>query len=150
MTLPTITCTKVRRWTGGEGNYEQAEYTLTGGDITPEWRKHADERGGRVECRVTITATPNGWQHQPRENGGGVYLGSFGGHVWPSAWPQLFETCRLLGNQATRLTPLAEQMFTAALDAYEAGLYEGGHPDPGTIDWDGGPEIFNARAKERP
>jgi hypothetical protein len=66
----------------------QHRYRIEGGEIAPEWSKSlrrsqaAFPGTGDLEtpwCEFTI------WYQ-------GNQLGSYGGSVWPSAWPQLFES----------------------------------------------------------
>jgi len=68
-----------------------AEYEICGGDLAPGW----DVRPGKAaSCRFTI------WH-------GRDTLGSYGGEVWPLAWPKFFEAIRpsvTMGSAGVRLT----------------------------------------------
>lgn len=93
-------------------------YRLVGGDLSNGWEARAGEDAW---CEVSI------WPAKPAE---GIYgaveehIGSYGGEVWPSAWPQLFVVHdhgwprgpRLLGL----ITDEARELFRAADEAYEA------------------------------
>ena len=62
-------------------------YRIEGGDLTPDWAAYL--RPARIAwCDFTI------WH-------GSEYLGSYGGEVWPSAWPALFEPTKLAGFRLT-------------------------------------------------
>jgi hypothetical protein len=65
---------------------EQHRYHIEGGEITAEWKASLERRvrafpNERIDtepsCEFTI------WHS-------GNQLGSYGGTVWPSAWPELF------------------------------------------------------------
>lgn len=67
---------------------EQHRYRIEGGDIAPEWATSLRRRATAFpsepvpevpSCEFTI------WHS-------GNQLGSYGGTVWPSAWPHLFES----------------------------------------------------------
>jgi hypothetical protein len=67
----------------------QHRYRVEGGEVTPEWSEGLGRhRGAFPGCQ-----TPDGvpwceftiWYS-------GNQLGSYGGAVWPSAWPHLFES----------------------------------------------------------
>lgn len=78
-------------------------YRISGGDIAPDWAEACSERGEEPQCEVTI------W-------GGGDQLGSYGGTVWPSAWPELFESHRGSAQSGpfTLLTDLGKRMIAEA------------------------------------
>jgi hypothetical protein len=52
-------------------------YRIEGGDIREDWAKNL-RAGETPYCEVSV------WHR-------GETLGSYGGSVWPSAWPDLFE-----------------------------------------------------------
>jgi hypothetical protein len=69
---------------------EQHRYRIEGGEITAEWKAGLERRvrafpnekiDTEPSCEFTI------WHS-------GNQLGSYGGTVWPSAWPDLFESHR--------------------------------------------------------
>lgn len=89
-------------------------FEIRGGDVALEWalRLRAPEAPW---CRVTMVSSD--WQSIARAQGGGTYLASFGGSVWQSAWPQLFEARGRYGVAGHRLTLLAETLFEMARQA---------------------------------
>jgi hypothetical protein len=81
-------------------------YRLEGGTIADSWK--AKEDG--AWCEVSI------WSDGPE-------LSSYGGQVWPMAWPALFEalpSSAQLGSGRVQLTDLGREVFAAAdLAAFE-------------------------------
>lgn len=61
-------------------------YRFAGGDLAPEWADSITRRGeGRTAwCEVSVWIGQDG---QPDSR-----VGSYGGSVWPTAWPDLFES----------------------------------------------------------
>lgn len=115
-TLPTVTV--VSR----SNNDNHVEYMLVGGDIGSAWQK-SRRAGEEAWCRIAI------WNR-------GDQLASFGGSVWPGAWPALFESgcgtaqtgpwTRLTGAglaliEAARLGPYRDPSDRRYLEAGQAG-----------------------------
>lgn len=81
-------------------------YRLQGGDIRQDWRERCDERAEVAWCEVTI------WEHNSEP---GTALGSYGGTVWPSAWPEIFSVGpRTTHGQVTSLTDAGKALILAA------------------------------------
>jgi hypothetical protein len=74
-------------------------FHIEGGTIDPGWARGL-RPGRKAECDFTI------WRASLDTDR--VQLGSFGGEVWPSAWPHLFESHRGTAQSGpfTTLTPL--------------------------------------------
>jgi hypothetical protein len=73
-TNPTITLLEDH---GGTG-VTHRRYRIEGGEPVPEWAKMV--RAGQVAwCEISV------WG-----DGEGRSVGSYGGEVWPTAWPHLF------------------------------------------------------------
>ena len=77
-----------------EADIGHCRFLLEGGDIAPDWteslrlRADRERTAGRevdrnAHCEVSI------WFH-PHGEGGIGHVGSYGGSVWPLAWPELF------------------------------------------------------------
>lgn len=80
-----------------------ARYRLEGGDLREDWA--ASLRPGRTAwCEISI------WD-------GSDLLGSFGGEVWPMAWPALFESGKGTSQTGpwTRVTPAGRAALAAAV-----------------------------------
>lgn len=95
MSIPTITLLS-------RDNYD-ARYRIEGGDLADQWASGL--RSGRVAwCEITI-------------RNGSDYLGSFGGEVWPGAWPALFECGKGTAQTGpwTRVTAAGRAALDAAL-----------------------------------
>lgn len=74
-------------------------YRLEGGTLDPEWA--ASLRPDEVAwCEVTTTD--------------GKHLGSYGGSVWPGAWPDLFTPTRIMGNPVTLITDAGKALLAQA------------------------------------
>lgn len=87
-------------------------FELQGGDVAPDWARHI--RPPEVPwCRLSIYSS--GWENVPREHGGGTLISGYGGSVWPTAWPDIFEVIGPRGRDSIRLTMLGEQMFLRAM-----------------------------------
>jgi hypothetical protein len=69
----------------------QHRYRIEGGEIAPEWSKTLARRVVAFQGCAAVDETPwcefTIWYQ-------GNQLGSYGGAVWPSAWPHLFESHR--------------------------------------------------------
>ncbi len=87
----------------------QARYRIEGGQISPEWQKLL-KPGRSISCEFTL------WQDDGQ-------LGSYGGEVWPTAWPELFEALPSsvqLGSGRIQLTAAGREAVRRA-DAEAAG-----------------------------
>lgn len=71
--------------------------------------------GHRSRYRIEGGTLGNGWEARPGKAAwcefsvwhGGDVLGCYGGEVWPTAWPELFEAipaCAALGSGGIRIT----------------------------------------------
>lgn len=60
----------------------ERRFRLVGGDLAPDWVQYRTQRrpepGRHEEAWCEVTVHPDG------------FIGSYGGAVWPSAWPELF------------------------------------------------------------
>lgn len=73
-----------REWLGLDGRrHRREEWTITGGEIDPLWRRDASP--WEPSSRFTLYVIDG--EVDPR-------LASYGGVVWPTAWPELFEAVR--------------------------------------------------------
>ena len=97
--LPTIT--KMRAEHGDYRPGQAVRYRITGGDLAPEWAAAVAVHGRPAWCEVTIW--PDG------------RVGSYGGEVWPTAWPELF------GSTGTQEWPRGPAHTPAGLRLTEAG-----------------------------
>lgn len=92
------------------------EFTLTGGTIAPDWNRVA---GDEAWCHITV------WDlGGPTEN-----IGSYGGSVWPLAWPQWFSTLPSSAQLGSGRIALTAAGRAALLRSVEARAYldgEGG------------------------
>jgi hypothetical protein len=86
----------------------QVRYLLVGGDIEPHWAERVRVPNAPW-CEITIWWNP----HVP---GTPVTLSSYGGEVWPPAWSHLFESGRILGNNAVWLTRAGVMLLAEAGD----------------------------------
>jgi hypothetical protein len=83
------------------------EFHVEGGTIDPAWTVRP---GKTAWCRVTIWVDAHGE----------LEVGSFGGEIWPSAWPQLFQSRDPRALNVTygswpKLTDIAKQLFSQHL-----------------------------------
>lgn len=95
-------------------------FGIAGGTIESSWQKSLDEYVKR-EHAAGRKATGLPWCKVTVEIDG-PYAGvvsSFGGSVWPGAWPALFTIApqRPDGDGSTRLTDLGLELFKAAIEA---------------------------------
>lgn len=76
-------------------------YRLEGGDLAPEWRS----RAGRIAwCEISV------WPDSGN-------VASYGGEVWPTAWPELFQalpSSAQLGSGGVAITEIGRQLLAAA------------------------------------
>lgn len=79
-------------------------YRLEGGTLRQDWQDSL-RPGDTAWCEVSIWTGP---KHPP-------FLGSYGGTVWPSAWPALFTFGRnTTHGQPCTISPRALELFAAA------------------------------------
>lgn len=102
-----------REWTADDGrHHRREEWTISGGEIDPRWRRDADAReraeGWEPSSRFTLYVVDG--EADPR-------LASYGGVVWPTAWPKLFQAVRQGTQQsAVEITDEGLMLRAAALD----------------------------------
>lgn len=79
-----MTLGATREWTGGDGrHYRSEQWTITGGEVDPSWRRGAGWEPWEPSSRFTLYVVDGEVDTR---------LVSYGGVVWPTAWPKLFET----------------------------------------------------------
>lgn len=104
--MVTVTLVALDRFDGG---IQRAEYRAEGPVSCPTWR--ASLREGRAPyCYFSI------WSGPDRD---GDMLSSYGGEVWPTAWPELFQALPASvaeGSGRIRLTPAGRAALGSALD----------------------------------
>ena len=83
-------------------------YRIVGGSLAAGWKA----RDGREAwCEITV------YQH-----GDELTLGSFGGEVWPAAWPALFVVGpRTIHGQTTKVTERGAELLRLADEALGLG-----------------------------
>jgi hypothetical protein len=106
-----MTLVDAKEWTGtSDGKrYRREEWSITGGEIDPSWRDERSQAAGwEPSSRFTLYVVDG--EVDPR-------LSSYGGVVWPTAWPELFQAVRQRTYQAgVEITDLGLQFRAAALD----------------------------------
>jgi len=107
-----LTLVDAKEWTSGGTRYRREEWTITGGEIAPEWRRDCDAReraaGWEPSSRFTLYVIDGEVD---------VRLASYGGAVWPTAWPDLFQAVRQRTYQAAvEITDQGLAFRCAALD----------------------------------
>ena len=104
-----LTLGSTREWKGHDGhNYRREQWTITGGDVDPSWRRKSDpEAGWEPSCRFTLYVIDGEVD---------VRLASYGGVVWPVAWTKLFEARGQGYGRCVAITDLGLQFRSAALD----------------------------------
>jgi hypothetical protein len=105
-----------REWTGGDGcHYRSEQWTITGGEVDPSWRRKTNSRGDDLGPHEA------GWEPSSRftlyvvDGAVDPRLASYGGVVWPPAWPELFQKTRQGTYQAAIEITDAGLMFRAAV-----------------------------------
>jgi hypothetical protein len=95
------------------------EFKLVGGKLTDEWKATLRDGDGEPYCRIIVwnraTFTSNAGETTFSTVIGDCVSG-FGGSVWPSAWPALFESRHAgpsVGYQ-TKLTKLGRELLVQA------------------------------------
>ena len=106
-----MTLTSAHEWTGTDGRrHRREEWTITGGVIDPAWRRSTDGResaaGWEPSSRFTLYVIDD--EVDPR-------LGSYGGVVWPPAWPDLFASRGRGYHKSVEITDLGLSFRAAAL-----------------------------------
>lgn len=102
--LPEIVLIHRDTWTDTSGKpHTRDAFEIRGGDVDQEWADSIRVPAA-AWCSVSI------WNDETR-------LASWGGEVWPSAWPQLFELVGPRGRQIQAMTPVAVGLFAAARGA---------------------------------
>jgi len=106
-----MTLVAANEWTGGSDGkrYRREEWTITGGEIDPAWLDpRAQAAGWEPSSRFTLYIVDG--EIDPR-------LASYGGVVWPTAWPKLFAAVRQRTYQAAvEITDQGLMFRSAALD----------------------------------
>lgn len=100
-----LTLVDVKEWTGTDGRHHRREqWMIKGGKIDPSWLRPTDTHEPSSRFALYVV---NG-EVDPR-------LASYGGSVWPTAWPTLFRPlCRY--KRGVEITDLGLQFRAAALD----------------------------------
>jgi len=96
-----MTLIDAKEWTStSDGKAHRHErWKISGGDIAPEWRRP----GREPWCEFTLYV---------RDDEVDVWLASYGGEVWPTAWPELFQAGR---GAAVKITDTGLVYRAAAL-----------------------------------
>ncbi len=107
-----LTLVDAKEWTSNGKIHRREEWTITGGEIDPTWRRDADTReraaGWEPSSRFTLYIV-NGEVD--------VRLASYGGVVWPTAWADLFQATGQGTRQAgVQITDKGLMFRSAALD----------------------------------
>jgi hypothetical protein len=97
-----ITRAVVRRLDDGRPIVHE-QFEVRGGDVAPEWATTLRPPAAPW-CEVTI------WNEEPA-------VSTYGGEVWPGAWPVLFRFEGPRGRQAILLTDTGIAAFAAARSA---------------------------------
>ncbi len=114
-----MTLIRSQEWTGTDGrHHRREEWTITGGEIASAWRRSADasERAAGWEPSSRFALYEVDGEVDPR-------LAGYGGAVWPTAWPELFQAVRQGTYQAAvEITDLGLSFraaaFSGASDMY--------------------------------
>ena len=98
-------------------------------DVEESTRKWRQGREGRHDvepwCEVTIFAQ----KYASGEPTGEFMVGSYGGELWPSAWPSLFNVGpRTIYGQETKLTPAGRAAFGLETSDADIAAFNGGGP----------------------
>lgn len=111
-----MTLGNTREWKGGDGrHYRSEQWTITGGEVDPSWRRKVNARG------QDVSTAEAGWEPSSRftlyviDGEVDARLVSYGGVVWPVAWTELFETCGHGLQRGVAITDLGLQFRSAAL-----------------------------------
>lgn len=85
-----MTIVDAREWTSSDGKrYRREAWTISGGEVDPAWRQIA--AGWEPSSRFSLYVVDGEID---------VRLASYGGVVWPTAWPTLFQGNRRPGSRA--------------------------------------------------
>jgi hypothetical protein len=90
-------------------------FRIEGGTLRADWQDALDKRPGPAWCEITV------WE----EDSGALsaHVGSYGGSVWPTAWPDLFQPIPgtvQYGSGGVRITDAGRALLVAALAEGEA------------------------------
>lgn len=102
-----MTLVNAQEWTGGDGRrYRREQWLISGGEVDPAWRRGEAERavGWAPSSRFTLYVVDG--EADP-------HLASYGGVVWPAAWPELFQSS---GHSGIEITDTGLMFRAAALD----------------------------------
>jgi len=111
-----MTLVDAKEWKGPDGRHHRREqWTITGGEIDPTWCRKTNSRGDDLGAHAA------GWEPSSRfalyviDGEVDPRLASYGGVVWPTAWPQLFSPlCRY--KRGIEITDKGLMFRAAALD----------------------------------
>jgi hypothetical protein len=81
-------------------------WTITGGEIDPSWLPRARGAGWEPGSRFTLYVIDG--EVDP-------CLASYGGEVWPTAWPALFQAAHRADRATIEITDLGLEFRAAAL-----------------------------------
>jgi hypothetical protein len=112
-----MTLGNTRAWKGDDGRqYRSEQWTITGGEVDPSWRRKMNSLGEDVGSYDAEWEPSSHFTLYVVDGEVDVRLVSYGGVVWPIAWPQLFETRGEQGwNSCVAITDLGLQFRSAAL-----------------------------------
>lgn len=97
--MATVTIVKRHRPRHPSGERTREEFIITGHAESQEWIDHLRPPDA-AWCSISL------WDEQ--------HIGSFGGSVWPMAWPSLFRVIGPRGRQTHELTAAGQRAFAAA------------------------------------
>lgn len=106
MSAPTITVISMDSY--------GARYRVEGGELAPDWAKTLRD-GKTAWCEVSIPE-------------GRTCLSSYGGEVWPLAWPTLFRQ-PILPAGAVRVSPSTVELTEAGVEALREAREEFGRQE---------------------
>ena len=102
-----MTLVKADEWTSSGVHYRSEQWKITGGEVDPSWRREVAQAGWEPWCRFSLYVVDGEVD---------VRLSSYGGEVWPVAWPDLFEARGHGYGRAVQITDLGLQFRAASLD----------------------------------
>lgn len=107
-----MTLVDANEWTGtSDGKlYRHESWLISGGEVDPAWRRGEAERAAGWEPSSRFSLYIVDGEIDPR-------LASYGGVVWPTAWPELFCANRPPNGRAfVEITDQGLMFRSAALD----------------------------------